>query len=497
VKGENNMTSADSPHTKRRWTGLAALVVACIGIGILLAAGLDLTKGTSATNPTSALVAPGSFTEVANAVSPAVVNIRAEKVIKGGGPVFRHFQGPHGEGDPFQDFFERFFGNRPPREFKERSLGSGFFIDQEGHIVTNNHVVEDADKIKVKLKNGKEYDAEIVGRDPKTDIALLKVKGLSDIHALVLGDSDALKIGEWVVAIGSPFGLEHTVTAGIVSAKGRVIGSGPYDDFIQTDASINPGNSGGPLVNMKGRVVGINTAIFSRSGGNVGIGFAIPSSLARDIIDQLMETGSVTRGWLGVSIQDLSPDLADYYGVKDGKGALVGEVFQGDPADKAGIKEKDVIIEVEGKKIEDSRDLSRTIAQVPVDKKIEIKVLRGGKERTFNVTIAKRTEEKETLAMKAPEEEKDLGMSVSALTPEIARQFGISETEGVVVVEVQEDGPAYQAEVQEGDLILEINHEPIKTLKDYQEEIEGIAEGETVSFLIKRKTSFLALNITK
>jgi len=491
------MNSADSPSNNRWRIGIAAIAVVCIGIGVFLAAGLDFTKNTSASNPSPTFMVPESFTEVANAVSPAVVNIRAEKVIKGGGPVFRHFQSPHGEGDPFQDFFERFFGNRPPREFKERSLGSGFFIDQEGHIVTNNHVVEDADKIKVKLKNGKEYDAEIVGRDPKTDIALVKVEGLRDIHAIELGDSDALKIGEWVVAIGSPFGLEHTVTAGIVSAKGRVIGSGPYDDFIQTDASINPGNSGGPLVNLKGRVVGINTAIFSRTGGNVGIGFAIPASLAQDIIGQLMESGSVTRGWLGVSIQDLSPELADYYGVKDGKGALVGEVFEGDPADKAGIQAKDVIIEVDGEDIENSRDLSRTIAQVPVGKKVDIKVFRGGKEQTFTVHIVKRTDEKETVAMKEQREEKDLGMSVSPLTPEIARQFDLSETEGVVVVAVEEDGPAYQAEVQEGDLILEINHNPIKALKDYREQIGKVTKGATVFFLVRRKTGFFALNLTK
>jgi serine protease Do len=440
---------------------------------------------------------PGSFSEVAKAVSPAVVNIRAEKVVKGGGPVFRHFRGPHGEGDPFHDFFERFFGDIPRREFKERSLGSGFFIDAEGHIVTNNHVIENADKIKVKLNNGKEYDAEIVGRDPNTDIALVKAKGPTDFHFVELGDSDALAVGEWVVAVGSPFGLEHTVTAGIVSAKGRVIGSGPYDDFIQTDASINPGNSGGPLVNMKGRVVGINTAIVSRSGGNVGIGFAIPTSLARNIIEQLKESGSVTRGWLGVSIQDLTPELAEYYGVNDGEGALVGEVFEGDPADKAGIQSKDVIIEVDGKKIQDSRDLSRTIAQVPVDKKVTIKALRQGKERTFHVRIAKRTEDKETIAAEGPSKEMDLGMSVSALTPELARQFDISATEGVVVVAVEEGGPAEEAEVREGDVILEIDHETIKSLEDYEEQIERVKEGQTVSLLVRRKTGFVALNLTK
>jgi serine protease Do len=484
-------------HTSSWRMGFGVMAVVLILAGMFLAAGLDLTKDTSASNPPLSVMVPQSFSEVAKAVSPAVVNISTEKVVKRGGRTFRHFQSPFGKDDPFHDFFDKFFGDRPEREFKERSLGSGFIIDKEGHIVTNHHVIENADKIKVKLTNGKEYNAEIVGRDPKTDIALVKAKGLRGVQTIQLGDSDALEVGEWVVAIGSPFGLEHTVTAGIVSAKGRVIGSGPYDDFIQTDASINPGNSGGPLVNMKGEVVGINTAIVSRSGGNVGIGFAIPANMARGIIEQLETSGSVTRGWLGVSIQDLTPELADYYGLKDGKGALVGEVFEGDPADKAGIKAKDVIIAVDGKKIEDSRDLSRTVAEVPVGDEVTIKVLRQGKERTFRVKIVKRTDEKETLAMKGPREETDLGMTVSPLTPQLARQFNLSETEGVVVVEVEKGGPADEAEVQEGDLILEIDRRPVTTLEDYHDLTKKVKEGETVSLLVRRRTGFVALSITK
>jgi serine protease Do len=475
---------------------LGAVLVAILA-GIFLAAGFNITQDTSASNPSSTVMVPANFTDVAMAASPAVVNIRTEKVVKRGGPVFRHFQSPYGKDDPFRDFFEKFFGDVPPREFKQRSLGSGFFIDKEGYIVTNNHVIENADKIKVKLKNGKEYDAEIVGRDAKTDIALIKVKSWRDFQAVKWGDSDALKVGEWVVAIGSPFGLEHTVTAGIVSAKGRVIGSGPYDDFIQTDASINPGNSGGPLIDMKGEVVGINTAIVSRSGGNVGIGFAIPINLARGIIKQLKASGTVTRGWLGVSIQNLTPELAEYYGVKDGKGALVGEVFKGDPADKAGIEPKDVIIEVDGDKIEDSRDLSQKIAEIRVGETITIKVVRGGKERTVRVAITKRTDEKEGLALQQPREETGLGMTVSTLTAALAKRFDISETEGVVVVGVERAGPADAADVQEGDLILEIDHKPVKTVQDYQSRIETVKKGETVSFLIKRRRGLLALNITK
>jgi serine protease Do len=497
MKGETWMNPIKPSNTNTWRMGFAAIVVALILAGFFLAAGLDLTQGSAASSPSLSVMVPSSFSDVAGAVSPAVVNIRTEKVVKRAGPAFRHFQSPFGKDDPFHDFFEKFFGDRPEREFKERSLGSGFIIDKGGLIVTNNHVIENADKIKVKLKNGKEYDAEIVGRDPKTDIALVKAKGLRGFHTIKLGDSDALKVGEWVVAVGSPFGLEHTVTAGIVSAKGRVIGSGPYDDFIQTDASINPGNSGGPLVNMKGEVVGINTAIVSRSGGNVGIGFAIPANLARGIIEQLKTSGSVTRGWLGVSIQDLTPELADYYGLKDTKGALVGEVFEGDPADKAGIKAKDVIIEVDGKKVEDSRELSRIVAAVPVGKKVTIKVLRKGKERTFRVEIVKRTDEKETLAMKGPMAETELGMTVAPLTPQLARQFNISETEGVVVVGVEEGGPADQAEVQEGDLILEIDRKSVKTLEDYHALLGEVKKGETVSLLVRRRTGFVALNITK
>jgi serine protease Do len=491
------MNAIKPTHSSPWRMGFGAMAVILILAGMFLAAGLDFTQDTSASNPSLSVMAPRSFSEVAKAVSPAVVNISTEKVVKGGIRTFRHFQSPFGKDDPFHDFFEKFFGDRPEREFKERSLGSGFIIDKEGHIVTNHHVIENADKIKVKLTNGKEYDAEIVGRDPKTDIALVKAKGLRGAQTIQLGDSDALEVGEWVVAVGSPFGLEHTVTAGIVSAKGRVIGSGPYDDFIQTDASINPGNSGGPLVNMKGEVVGINTAIVSRSGGNVGIGFAIPANMARGIIEQLQTSGSVTRGWLGVSIQDLTPELADYYGLKDAKGALVGEVFEGDPADKAGIKAKDVIIGVDGKEIEDSRDLSRTIAEVPVGRKVRIKVLRQGKEHTFHVNIVKRTEEKETLAAKEPREEMDLGMTVSPVTPQLARQFNLSETEGVVVVNIEEGSPADEAEVREGDLILEIDRRPVTTLEDYHALIKKVKEGETVSLLVRRRTGFVALNITK
>jgi serine protease Do len=486
------------PQNKKKTRRLPlAVVLVSLVVGGLLATGIDVVPESSAS--TTAMV-PASFSEVASAATPAVVNIRTEKTVHGGAKPFRRFQrpqAPFGENDPFHDFFEKFFGDIPQREFKQRSLGSGFCIDKGGYIVTNNHVIENADKIMVKLNNGKEFDAEIVGRDAKTDIALIKVESWQGCEDVKLGDSDEIKVGEWVVAIGSPFGLEHTVTAGIVSAKGRVIGTGPYDDFIQTDASINPGNSGGPLINMKGEVVGINTAIFSRTGGNMGIGFAIPINLAREIVDQLKNSGSVTRGWLGVSIQDMTPELAEYYGVKDGHGALIGEVFEGDPAAEAGLEPKDVIVAVDGKSVEDSRDLSQQIARVPVGKEIKLGVIRNGKERNFRVKIAKRTEERETLASKKPVEEAELGMTVSSLTGELARQFDISEDQGVLVVDVTQDSPADKADIEPGDLILEIEHKPIKNMEDYQLQISTLKEGDTISLLVKRKRSFLALNITK
>ncbi len=440
---------------------------------------------------------PQSFTELAESVSPAVVNIRTVKTIRGGGPVFRHFQRePFGQNDPFRDFFERFFGEEQQREYKQRSLGSGFIIDPEGYIVTNNHVIEGADEIVVKLKNGKEFDAEIVGRDPNTDLALLKVKSPENFQALKLGDSDQLKVGQWVVAIGSPFGLEQTVTAGIVSAKGRVIGSGPYDDFIQTDASINPGNSGGPLTNMEGEVIGINTAIVA---SGQGIGFAIPINLAKGIIEQLKATGEVTRGWLGVAIQDLTQEMADYYNLKDRKGVLVAKVFENDPADKAGIKAQDIIISVNGKKIETSRELTSMIAGLVVGEKAKVTVLRNGKEKTFTVDIAKRDEDK--LASGKPsrsEEAGELGVQVSDITPEIADRLNITETEGVVVIGVDPASKSAVAGIQTGDVIREINRNRVKNVEDFKNILLTIKQGEPISMFIHRvNVGFVVVRMVK
>lgn len=432
---------------------------------------------------------PRNFSELATMVSPSVVNIRTVKTMKGGGSVYRHFgQGPFSDDDPFNDFFEKFFGNNGPQDFKQRSLGSGFIIDKKGYIVTNNHVIENADEIKVVLSDDKEFDAKIIGRDPYTDLALIKIKSKTNLPAVKIGDSEKLEVGEWVVAIGSPFGLERTVTAGIVSAKGRVIGSGPYDNFIQTDASINPGNSGGPLINMKGEVIGINTMIIA---GGQGIGFAIPVNLAKGIIEQLKSSGEVTRGWLGVTIQDLKGDLAEYYGLKGGEGALVVDVIQGDPADEAGIKPKDVITEVNGNKIKSSRDLTTVIAGIGVGEKAKVMVLRNGREKTFTVEIGKRPD-KMASASDIPQKQGDeLGIRVSDITPEIAQRFNIKRTTGVMVIGVELNSKAAEAGFQRGDIIVEINRNTIKDINDYKKIIEKVKKGKQIAFLIERMNAGL------
>ncbi len=437
---------------------------------------------------------PGNFNELAEQVKPAVVNIRTVKTMNGGGRVFKHFFCiPFGKNAPFKDFFGPFSEGQPQRNFKQRSLGSGFIIDSEGYIVTNNHVVEGADKIKVKLSNEKEFSAELVGRDPKTDLALIKIEAPEDLRPVKIGDSDRLKVGNWVVAVGSPFGLEQTVTAGIVSAKGRVIGAGPYDNFIQTDASINPGNSGGPLVNMKGEVVGINTAIVA---SGQGIGFAIPVNLAKGIIAQLKSRGEVTRGWLGVGIQDLTPELAEYYGIPNRKGALVAKVYEGDPADKAGIKPKDVIVAVDGKTISSSRELSRIIADTDVGKRTAISIIRNGKERTVQVNLAKR-KDTDLEGSEVVENYDGIGIKVEEITAETARQFKLDENEkGVVITSIAPGSKGEDAGILKGDLVKEINHTPIETLNDYRSEMKKIKDEKTVQFLIKRPgAGFLVIKI--
>jgi serine protease Do len=447
---------------------------------------------------------PANFSQLAEQVGPAVVNIRTVKNLKGGGPVMRHFKrgpnnpDPNNRDNPFNDFFEKFFGEDMQREFKQPSLGSGFIIDKDGYVVTNNHVIEDADQIKVKMDDEKEFDAEVVGRDPSTDLALLKIKSAThDFPSVKLGDSGQMKVGQWVVAIGSPFGLERTVTAGIVSAKGRVIGSGPYDDFIQTDASINPGNSGGPLLNLKGEVIGINTAIVATG---QGIGFAIPINLAKGVIAQLKSGGEVTRGWLGVAIQDVNQEMADYYGIESKKGVFVADVFKGDPADLAGIRAKDIIVEVNGQKVETTRQLTSLVANIPVGQSAKVKVIRDGKPQTFTVKIAKRDDAKTAARSEPPAESRDdtLGMRLAALTPEIAQRFNIREATGVIVMEVQGGSPAEEAGVRAGDVIKEVNRQAVESVKDCREALKKIPmDGQASLFLWRKNAGFLVVKLKK
>ena len=440
---------------------------------------------------------PENFSHLAEVAKPAVVNIRTEKTVQGGGKVFRHFFGnPFGgrERDPFRDFFGP-FEEGPSKEFKQRSLGSGFIIDKEGFIVTNNHVVEGADQIKVRLANDKEYEATVVGRDPKTDLALIKIEGAKDLVPLPIGDSDTQEVGTWVVAIGSPFGLEQTVTAGIVSAKGRIIGSGPYDDFVQTDASINPGNSGGPLINMNGEVIGINTAIVA---SGQGIGFAIPINMAKDIIAQLKSKGEVTRGWMGVGIQDLTPELAEYYKVKGETGVLVTQIFEGDPADKAGIKANDIITAVNGEPVTSSRELSRRIAALGVGQKAKITIMRDGREKTVTVETAKRQEE-QTLASKESESDDKLGLSLQSLEPDMAARLGYDEAEkGVLVTGVESGSKADKAGVQQGDLVKEINRKPVAGMEEFRKQLNQVKKGDPIMLLLKRgQSGFIVAKMTR
>ncbi len=434
---------------------------------------------------TVALSADGlpSFSRLVNLVKPAMVNISTTAVMKGPdmqmGPMnpFRDFFG--------DDFMDKFFGNAPKKEFKQRSLGSGFIIDREGYILTNNHVVEKASTIKVKLSDEKEYDATVVGRDPKTDIALIKIDAKRDLPAAVFGDSDKLEVGDWVVAIGNPFGLEHTVTAGIVSAKGRVIGAGPYDDFIQTDASINPGNSGGPLLNLKGEVIGINTAIVS---GGQGIGFAIPVNVAKEMLSQLKTKGKVTRGWLGVVIQKVTPEIGKSFGLKESEGALVSDVVEQGPADKAGIKRGDVIVSFNGKNIRDNEVLPRLVGATEIGKKAKVGIIRDGKAMEIEVVIGELPEEG-LRASKKPETEKDFGLVVQEITPEISKHLNLKDKRGVIVTDVTPGSPAQDADIRSGDIIVEVARKPVKTIAEFKQIMSKANLKEGVVMLVKRENT--------
>jgi len=450
------------------------ILMAIIGIFIGFQEGCEGKK-----SATEVIGFPQSFADLAEKVKPAVVNISTTTTVRVPGNPFKHFFGPNEEG-PFGDFFKRFFGDIPDRELKQQSLGSGFIIDKDGYIITNNHVVEGADEIKVKLADGREFKAKVVGRDSKTDLALIKISSLfKDLPTLPLGDSDKIRVGDWVLAIGNPFGLEHTVTQGIISATGRVIGSGPYDNFLQTDAPINPGNSGGPLINLKGEVVGINTAIVATG---QGIGFAIPSNMAKTVISQLKEKGKVTRGWIGVSIQSVTPEIAQSFGLKEPTGALVGDVVPGSPADIAGIKRGDIIISFDGKEIKSMSDLPRTVAETPIGTEVDVKLIRNGKEMPMKLKVAELTEQRIASQMPAP----SLGMKVDNINPRWQKEFDIKDTFGVVLINVNPGSSGDDAGIRVGDVIKEVNRKPIRNVRDYYDEIAKTEKNNQALFLIKR-----------
>jgi len=473
------------------------LVVFSLAIGVVWLTGMKSTQNKLTAPSHDPIPSKSDFPSLSSIVSkvaPAVVNISTVRVVRGPGPVFKYFFGPFEEGDPFKEFFERFFGDIPQREFRQKSLGSGFIISKDGYILTNNHVVEKATEIRVRLLNKEQFEAKVIGRDPKTDIALIKIKANHSLSAATLGDSDALRVGDWVIAIGNPFGLGHTVTVGIISAKERIIGAGPYDNFLQTDAAINPGNSGGPLVNLEGKVVGINTAIVAQA---QGIGFAIPINMAKYILSQLKERGKVMRGWLGVMIQEVTPEIAHALGLKEVKGALVADVTPGSPADKADIRRGDVIIEYNGKKIEEMNELPRLVANTPVGKSVPIKIWRNGKIKQLTVKVGE-LEEKVAKGERryAPQ---DLGLKVEELTPYLAQRLGVKRIHGVIITYVVPGSPAHEAGLSRGDIILKINRHPIEDLNDYQEVINSAKPGDTLLFLIERRegTLFVALKVPK
>ena len=427
-----------------------------------------------------------AFVELAKQLKPAVVNISSKQSEGKAAPG----RAPSGEeNDPFQEFFDRFFGGRGSRKRQRPSLGSGFIINSTGYIVTNNHVVEGATEIKVTLATQEEFDATLVGRDPKTDVALIKVNSSQPLPTVPFGNSDALEVGEWVLAIGNPFGLGHTVTSGIVSAKGRIIGAGPYDDFIQTDASINPGNSGGPLFNMRGEVIGINTAIVS---GGQGIGFAIPINLAKEVLLQLHEKGSVTRGWLGVAIQHISPDLLKAFNLTDTHGALVADVMSDGPAAKAGLQRGDVIVGFNGHTVQDSAELPRMVAAMAPGTKVSVDVLRSGKKLTIPVTLGTLAEDKEASAkLQAPDVEESLGLRVEVITPELARSLRLDNSKGVVVSQVAPDSPAAEAGIRRGDIVREVNRQPVTDMESYTEATSHLTANAPALFLLERRGSSL------
>lgn len=469
--------------------------VIALGVAAALAA-LPLAPANADTNPRAPGLAntlPASFADVVEQVSPAVVNIQVTSRTT---PKFTQMSEVPGN---MREFFERHFGapggNRPgmqgPNAEKRMSAGSGFVIDADGHIVTNEHVIKDADEITVTFKDGTTAKAELVGKDDKTDLALIKIEAKKPLAHVNFGPSDNVRVGDWVVTVGNPFGLGHSVNVGIVSARGRTIGAGPYDDFLQIDAPINRGNSGGPAFDVKGNVVGVNAAIFSPNGGNVGIGFAIPSAIAKKVIAELKEDGVVERGWLGVSIQPLNDDIADGLGLKSTEGVLVSEVAEGGPADKAGLEAGDVILSVNDERIETLKELPRVIADIDPGTDNEITVWRNGKEKSFDVAIGKLPGSDKLADAQDQSEPSDaeIGLALKKMDADTARQLGLPETdEGVVVIGVKPGSPAAEKGLRAGDVLAKAGGRALNSPGEFLDHVSKARKDgrKTVLTLVKR-----------
>jgi len=497
---------------KKKIIRYSGLLLLGLTIGILMSVRLNFfstAQSQETVNPTfEGLKMEDAVINVANTTGKAVVSISTEHTTKIQGGKRFYFnapfggESPFGEDESFRRFFNDFFGEIPDREYKQMGLGSGVIIDPEGYILTNEHVVNAADKITVTLPDGREFKGELKGRDLRSDLAIIKINA-HHLPVASLGDSDILKIGQWVVAIGNPFGFalqnpEPTVTAGVISALHRSLGRSisrerDYNDLIQTDAAINPGNSGGPLVNLKGEIVGINVAIFSTSGGYQGVGFAIPINNAKRIISRLIAGKKILYGWLGVTVQDLTDELAKYFGAADKNGVLVAKVLQNSPAQKAGMKEGDIIKQLDNKNINNVRELLNIVGKSEVGRKLKLTVLRDKKEKVLEVEIGERPQDLEEKA--SPEAaDKWRGLAVEDLTPENAKRFGIEEKKGVVVVDVDPNSPVDTAGIIPGDVILEINKQEVKNLSDYRQKTQGLKGNTLVKtargyFLVKESES--------
>jgi serine protease Do len=437
------------------------------------------------------------FTELYEKHGSAVVNISSTQTVHGGGSGRIPFPNVP-EGDPFYEFFRRFGppgGQGPHPDYKSQSLGSGFIVSADGYILTNAHVVNDADEVIVKLSDKREFKAKIIGVDRRTDVSLLKIEA-SGLPRVTLGDSSKLRVGEWVVAIGSPFGLENTVTAGIVSAMGRALPQENYVPFIQTDVAINPGNSGGPLFNLRGEVVGINSQIYSRSGGYMGLSFAIPIDVAMEVQNQLRSSGRVTRGWLGLTIQEISKDLADSFGMKSTNGALVSDIEKGGPAEKAGLEVGDVILKFDGKPIIASSDLPRVVGATKPGSAVSVEVLRRGKPRSLALEVGEMPQDKEEVATPRPPakaEANRLGLTLRELTPQQMKK--LNGKNGLLVLAAE--GAAVQAGIRRGDLVLAVNSNEVQSVAQFNKLVATVPEGKSVALLVLRgeDTLYVAVKV--